>query len=410
MTFWEVKLLDPPTGEELALNWTNIQITDNFEGTSATIEVPGERPELSFITDLRTDVQLYSDHVLAYTLRVMHSDDAFTPESHTVTLTCQSYEAILSRRVLFAEYQTKVGATPGAIDQHEIAWQLIAYTQQYDNLGIVKSADWAASGVTQDRIVQRGRTIAEAINEIATTNTGFDWWIDQNKKLHAKSPRLVFDTGLDLIWGARVTSFNRTSGSDSYDSVVMVIGAETETTIGSTTYPPPAVAVRALPSRPFGRWERAYSYSELVTTASVAAKADWHLADSAKRRASYSVILATGVWNQAIRPGGLVSLRARSLPRIDFRVSCRIEELGISISPDGAEDVTLGLRAEGPEVQITPTPNTTPEVPIITTSPIGEVLTSVDEPGGRTITNARSSSTQSFVSLLKAIADKTRRR
>lgn len=406
MTQWGIRLFDPPSGEELALNWNSISITDNFEGTSATIEIAGERPEISFITELRTDVLLFSDKVLAYRLRVMDAEDTFTADAHTVSLTCQSYEAILARRVLFADYETKAGAPPvaAAIGQHEIAWQLISYTQQYDNLYIQKSTDWTSSTVTQNRVIKRGPTIAEAINSVATTSDGFDWWIDQNLKLHAQTPRLVFNTGLDLIWGARVASFTRSSASDLYDSVVMVVGAETDTQIGSTTYPPPPPAIRQLPSRPFGRWERFYTYSDLVTTASVTKKADWHLADSSKRRATYSVVLTPGVWNQAIRPGGLVSLRARSLPRIDFRVPCRIEELGISATPDGAEDVTLGMRAEAAETQITMTPNETPEVPIITTSPPGVVDSDVTQPAGRTITNARSSSTRTFVAIIRAIS------
>lgn len=399
MTAWEAVFVDPPSGEELAVGaFIACSVTDNFEGVSATIEISGERAELSFVTELRTDLLLYSDKVLAYRMKVMDAEDTFTVDGHTVILTCQSYEAILARRLLWEDYES-----PGATEQHEIAWQLVAYTQSLQTLGITKASDWAASGTNQDRVIKKGKTIAEAINEVATVGDGFDWWIDQNLKMHAQSPRLSYDTGLDLIWGARVQAMTRSSASDLYASAVMVTGAEAETVIGSTTYPPPAVSIRQLTTRPLGRWEASYTYPELVTNASVVAKADWHLADSAKRRNTYRVELTPGVWTQAIRPGGLVSLRARSLPRVDFRVQCRVEEVGIVIKPDGGEDVTLALRGETEETLITTTPSQTPTTPISSTSPPGAVNVTVTGPTGRTVTVARTSSVNVLVALIKSV-------
>lgn len=407
-------LRNPLNGDEVSLeSWQNLQVTENFEGVTATIDVPGIRPELGFVTELVTDVQIYFDRVLAYTLRIMDAEDTFTTETHEVSLTCQSYEYILSRRILFADYETKVGTVAGAIPQHEIAWQLVAYTQNFQSLGITKASNWTSSTKTQDRIIQRGKTITEAINEAATIEGGFDWWIDQNLKLHAQTPRLLFDTGLDLVWGARALTVQRSSASETYDSVVLVTGALQETTLPSgAVFPPPAPAIRQLASRPLGRWERAYSYGDLITNASVIAKADWHLADSSKKRATYRIGLAPGVWNQTIRPGGLLSLRVRSLPRLDFRVRCRIEEVSINATADGAVDVELGTRAEDAEVEITPTPQMSPNPtgqPMPTADPGGAVNVTITEPSGKSPTVARISRVEEFAAIMVDLDDRIAR-
>ena len=401
MTSWRVVLRTPKTGEELSLEgWTSIQITENFDGISATIEVPGERPELSFITELVTNVLLYSNKVLSYQLRIMDAEDTFNENGHTVSLTCNSYEAILARRVLFNEYQTKTGSppVPGAIDQHEIAWQLINYTQQFDDIGIRKAPapTWTPSPYQQDRVMERGQTIVEAINQAAEMDNGFDWWIDANLRLHAQTKRRLFDTGLDLIWGAKVRTVTRSSASDTYDSVVMVTGATTETQLESgAVFPPPKPAIRSAASKPFGRWERAWVYGDLFVQAHVNAKAEYHVKDASARKATYRVGLEYGVWNQTIRPGGLFSLRVRSLPRLDFRVRCRIEELAVRIGPSGEEEVELGARAEATETEITPTPQAVAAdnagISLSEVTPPEEILVDSQEQSGRSRTIARTS-------------------
>jgi hypothetical protein len=395
VTAWRVILRNPKTFEELALEgWTDIQVTENFDGVSATINVPGERTELRFITELITNVLLYSNKVLTYQLRIMDAEDTFSENGHTVSLTCNSYESILSRRVLFHDYQT--GAPPAgvAMDQHEIAWQLVQYTQNFEDIGIRKATNWAASTRQQNRIIQRGVTIQEAINQVAEMENGFDWWIDANLRMHAQTTRRLFDTGLDLIWGAKARTVTRSSAADTYDSVVMVIGATNETQLESgAVFPAPKPAIRAATVRPYGRWERSYVYGDLFVQAHVDSKAKFHLDDAAMKKATYRVGLEVGVWDQTIRPGGLFSLRVRSLPRLDFRVRCRIEELSVQIGPSGEEVVELGARAEDVESEITPTPiaRVDDEIPSSQASPPEEVVVDVTGTSGRSLTIARTS-------------------
>lgn len=411
MTSWRVVLRNPKTFEELSLEgWTDIQITENFDGVSATINIPGERTELSFVTELVTNVLLYSDKVLAYQLRIMDAEDTFNENGHTVSLTCNSYEAILARRILFNEYSTGPPPNGLAIDQHEIAWQLISYTQQWDDIGIRKApvGTWQASPYKQNRIMERGQTIVEAINQAAEMDNGFDWWIDANIRLHAQTKRRLFDTGLDLIWGAKARSVTRSSASDTYDSVVMVAGASSETQLESgATFPPPNPATRSATSKPFGRWERAYVYGDLFVQADVNAKAEYHVKEASARKATYRIILEYGVWNQTIRPGGLFSLRVRSLPRLDFRVRCRIEELAIRIGASGEEEVELGARAEATETEITGTPQrfaprVEVEIPSTQAIPPEEIVIdeSTGQPG-RSRTTARTSAMNELAAMWK---------
>jgi hypothetical protein len=418
MTAWRAVLRTPRTGEELALEgWTNIQITENFDGVSATIDMPGERIELGFITELVTNVLLYSDRVLAYQLRVMDAEDTFTENSHTVSLTCQSYESILTRRILFADYETLRGSPPKptAIDQHEIAWELVTYTQNFEDLGIRKSSNWVASTKTQDRIIQKGKTIVEAINEAATIENGFDWWIDQNLKLHAQTPKIKFDTGLDLAWGVGASTVTRSSASETYDSVEYVTGATADTTLPSgVIVKPPKPKILQSAVRPFGRWERAWTYGDLIYQKDVDAKAKFLLDDAAARRATYRVGLRYGVWNQTVRPGGLFSLRVRSLPRLDFRVQCRIEEVALTIDPNGGEVAELGARAEAAEIEITPTPQRAPapdngDISPFVIDPPGAETVALAEPTGRSVTLARVTDMDVFVAMLRNFDDRISR-
>ena len=66
-------------------------------------------------------------------------------------------------------------------------------------------------------------------------------------------------------------------------------------------------------------------------------------------------MLEPGVWTPAIGLGDIVTLRIDTV-RANVKVPIRIEELQISCSADGAETVSMAVRAEQPETPITSGP------------------------------------------------------
>lgn len=115
----------------------------------------------------------------------------------TVRLACEGYYSMLRYRTI---NETRAY---NAVDQHAIAWDLIAYTQSQPNgnLGITDGS--SPSGVTRKRLYccHERVVVAAAIEELAYAEGGFDFWITPAKVWMTASPRRgslsaqTFDTG-----------------------------------------------------------------------------------------------------------------------------------------------------------------------------------------------------------------------
>lgn len=88
------------------------------------------------------------------------------------------------------------------VDQLAIAWGVIEYTQAQSDLGITGSA--GSSGVTRNRhyCAWESGTVAEAIEDLATADDGFDWeigpdlaWTVWHERRGTTSPSKVFSFG-----------------------------------------------------------------------------------------------------------------------------------------------------------------------------------------------------------------------
>jgi len=367
---WDIVLFDPLSGDELFLPvWTKIDITENFDGIEASIEVPGSRQELDVVTELVTDVLVYCQKALTFRLRVFILEDSLTGVAHTTKITARSYEAILQRRVLFEDINPDGSQVT---DQHDIAWNLVSYTQGFESIGLTRKT--GTSGQTRTRVIQKGQTIAEAINDVATTDNGFDWWVDEDLGFWMQTPRRIRTSDLDWMYGPQIQNIDRQGTAETYASVVMAIGATNPTTMpGGTVYPPPPPAIRELQTKPVGRWERVVSYSDIVTAQSVINKALWALDESAISRPSYKLTLAPSMYSKDyIHPGDVLLLRVRSLPRLNFKVHARIEEITINVDGNGAEVVQVAMRAEEPEQDMTGGGDVAPD-PIILVEPFDDL-------------------------------------
>jgi hypothetical protein len=347
--------------------WAGIDLSWTLDGVHTDIEVLADDPVVAYIRDLVTDVYFYRDHTLLFRMRVIDSEDSVDRESHRVKWTCVGYETLLGRRILHEGW---------VLDDLDInaAWRLIDYTQQKFPLGITRGT--AANGVQRQRTLDGGDTILESINDFAEDENGFDWWIDANLAFHAAKPRRGKVLADEWQVGNDVAELTRTAPMDDYATLVMATGAQNETTIGATVYPPPPPQIVEITQRPFGLWETHIGYSDVVTVPSLLGKANWNLSDRANIRPSYKFTLEPGIWNPSIEVGDVVLLRIQAPPRADIRVPIRLEEIQITLNTDGAEEVKISSRAQEPETFITP-------------SPIGPIPTVYRAPAGRTLSRHR---------------------
>ena len=350
---WDIVLLNPPTAgstqaqtKVLSL-WSGIQITETHEGIRTQLDINAEEPAIPFIRELVTDFLFFRDQQLLYRLRVVDSEDILTRDSASVRFDCVSYDKLLERRILHEDW---------LLDDGDInaAWRLIDYTQRRHSFGITRGT--TSPGIRRQRALDAGDDILTAINDFAQANGGFDWWIDANLKFWAAKPRRGKVHNVQWQLGGEVGEMSRVNPIEDYSSLIMATGANSEVRIpradgNEDVYPPPDPQVVQLPNKPLGLWEMTTSDTDVITTASLMEKALWHLADKGNIRPSYKVMLEPGVWEPNFGVGDIVGLRIDTV-RANVKVPIRIEELSINCTSDGAETVSLSVRAEEPETPI----------------------------------------------------------
>lgn len=390
-----------PDGVEYVINPIgDITINETFEKVTVTIDVPMNASGLPLVTDLVSDIILIRGKTKMYRMRVLDSDDVLTREEHNVRLTCCSYDEILRvGRIIYTDSE----ATGG---QRDLAWNIIAATQTQQTLGITRYA--VGAGISKTIRLKAGMSVAETINAFAASDDGFDWWIDADLKFHTQEPRRESLIDFEWTWGAEIAEMTRQSSVEQYVSAVYVTGSTTEVTIpGGSTYPPPAPAVREVATMPYGRWEKTFAYSDILTNGSLVKRADWHLGVGSRLRPTYTVSMEQGVWSPAVQIGGIVSIRAEAGPRLSFKVPARIEELTISVTSAGAEDVSMMLRAESEEINIGSVASAV--VVAINTPPAGSTVIASAPPSGLSKTLARISPVNGLATVISSLAERIKR-
>jgi hypothetical protein len=363
---WSIEI--EAEGYRLALDqWTDFSISWNHDGATTAVEVNLVEEMVTFMRALVSDLVFVRDRVPLFRFRIMSTEDVITRDAATVRFTCATYESILARRIITEDWVLE------ALDV-DAAWTLIQYTQAqpYGDLGITREPT-PPVGANRQRTLTIGTSIRDAINDFAEADNGFDWWIDVYKEFHMAKPRRGhFHEPHQWQIGGEVAELVRNNPDDMYASQVLTVGARNETQIpdgagGHTIYPPPTPQLVTLGTQPFGLWQTAISYSDVVTVASLAEKADYELRDRANVRPFYKLTLQPGIWTPHYGLGDIVMLRT-VFRGGDVRVPIRIEEMELAVTVDGAETVSMSARAEEPETYVGPPRPGLPPMPI---DPIG---------------------------------------
>jgi hypothetical protein len=301
--------------------------------------INGRHEQAADITEFVTDIWAYRDRQLLHRGRVGTTSDDVNTDSHTTTVNAPDYRALLDRRHLYDGDKLSYVQE----DQAAIAWQLIQATQGKTggNLGITRGSG-QTTGFLRDRLYTAGISTAEAITQLADLDGGFDWEIDPQLRLNLFNPQRGRDTDVVLEFGGAVASFSRAVLPAEYGNAVRAIA-------GTDPRAPETREAADLATRPGGRIEIERGFPDILEQSTLAARADYLLADAQVLRPSYTLTLAPGRYPgpQALWVGDscIVAIRSGRLSEHDRQ---RVMEISFEPGADGDETVRVTVGRSTP--------------------------------------------------------------
>lgn len=325
--------------------WSDLTFHQSIGAPDTLVfNMPGDEEVVNDLIERETDLLLYRKEdettaaVKKQRFRLLELNDDLD-EAYTVGAGAASYEQLLASRYLH------IATTYTDEEQAQIVWQLIQYTQGLSQgaLGITAGTlDSVASTITGDVTITRIRhydvedEIGKLIWDLSNVINGFDWWIDADLKVNVVTPRRTRAIATPLEYQSNVKKLSRRSTSGTYRNFVSTRGDD------STEW------VSLLKAGSSGRWEMSRVYNDVREQATVADKAAQLLDDLGDPRASFVATLSPGAWGTELdlELGDVLPLRARRGRLSITDLPVRVMEISISATPDGGEEVTLGLLQE----------------------------------------------------------------
>jgi hypothetical protein len=309
-----------------------------FDADEVTVSFDANEPAALFYTELASDLIVYYNGAAIFRGRGGTTQDVASPDVDTVTINAFEYRELLKRRLLLAD--ASVGFL--FVDQAQIAWTLISEAQARPGgaLGITQgtgfTGGFGSTGVLRERNYDRGRSVAELIDELAQVQNGFEWSIGPDLRFNVFYPKRGSTTSVILDYGGAVTNVNRSMNPRDFANVVRTTGDSGTTPVES------AIAGIATDTR--GRWETLDATFDIKEQATLAARAVFDLAVDSVIPYTYSVALKDGYWTGPAQffIGDQVILLVQT-GRMNVNIACRVIEFEVSVDPDGAVDIRLTL-------------------------------------------------------------------
>jgi hypothetical protein len=354
-TRWQLVIGPASGGHELALTEAKgrrytARLNDNSE---LAFSIDGRHPQAEAIAELSTDVHLLFTDSAGTTIldrcRVGQTGDDIGEDAHATSVTCLDYRAVLARRELYSD----ATLTYTGVDQAEIAWALIAYTQGKPggNLGISKG--WTGTtptGQLRDRTYEAGDSIGQRIQELSEVIGGFDWDVSPVSasalRLDIWSPERGSDRGVVLLQGGLAARVTREVNPSDYANALRYTGSTDPATTPVELEAPDLAQPDVFPQ---GRWDAAFG-DDGLTQDGLDERAAWQLAQSQVVSPVYTVKLKRGAWDgpDHIWLGDTVRLVVRS-GRLRVDTSLRVHEVELDLDGSGGETVTLSLGGPRPD-------------------------------------------------------------
>lgn len=300
--------------------------------SDAAFSLNGRHEQAAEVEELVSDLWAYRDGALLHRGRVGTSSDEVSAAAHTCTFNAPDYRALLERRYLYDGDKLSYVQE----DEASIAWQLVQLTQARPGgaLGITRGSG-QTTGFRRDRLYTAGKGIGESISQLGDLSGGFDWEIDPLLRLNVFNPQRGNDTDEVLEFGGAVVSFTRALTPAEYGNAVRA----------SAAADPRAPEYRAVPdiaTRPEGRFEIERGFPDILEQSTLAAKADYLLAEAKVLRPTYTLTLAPGRYPgpEKLWLGDTCLLALRS-GRLDESSRQRVMEISFEPGVDGDETVRI---------------------------------------------------------------------
>ena len=229
-----------------------------------------------------------------------------------------------------------------------IAWNLISSVQAFDggDLGITSGAGYP-TGIDRTIAFTDGAYVADSISQIAALGDGFEWEIDQLKRLNVYYPQQGRDSSVVLEYdssqkagGGSVVSFTRIYDTTKFGNAVRFAGDSTTTT--------PVIAespeLGTLPTPPGGspgRMDLSLSDTTITDDTTLGLRAAYELSEDDQPPVGYQMVLRPGWWSpDQLWKGDTVQLVLRS-GRINEMSRQRVSQIEVDPGDDGGEVVTI---------------------------------------------------------------------
>jgi hypothetical protein len=334
MPRWQLLAGPASTGPQIELTAaTTRKITVRLgQPCDVAFTINGRHDQAAELAEFVTDIWAYRDRQLLHRGRVGTTGDDVNADSHNTTVNAPDYRALLDRRHLYDSDKLSYVQE----DQASIAWQLIQATQgkTAGNLGITRGSG-QTTGFLRDRLYTAGMSIAEAIGQLADIEGGFDWEIDPQLRLNIFNPQRGRDTDEVLEFGGAVASFSRAALPAEYGNAVRAIA-------GTDPRAPEVREAADLATRPEGRVEIERGFPDILEQSTLAARADYLLADAQVLRPSYTLTLAPGRYPgpQSLWVGDTCIVAIRS-GRLNEHSRQRVMEIAFEPGESGEETVRV---------------------------------------------------------------------
>lgn len=358
-TRWQLVIGPASGGHELALTEATgrrytARLADNSD---LGFTIDGRHPQAAAIQELATDVHLLFSTAAGTQIldrcRVGDTRDEINENAHQTDVTCLDYRAVLNRRILW----TGDTVTYAAVDQADIAWDLIRQTQAHRSgyLGISKGFADGSTGVPRDRTYEVGDSIGQRIQELSEVIGGFDWDIlpqsASSLALQVWYPQRGSDRGVVLLLGGLAATVSRGVDTGDYANAIRYTGAAgDDVTPGPDPVEWEAGDLDAPGVIPQGRWDAVFGDDGLTTQSALEDRTEWQSWWSEVIRPTYTVRLVRGGWEgpDHIWLGDMVRLIVLS-GRLQVDTTARVYEVQLDLDEEGGETVTLTLGGPKPD-------------------------------------------------------------
>jgi hypothetical protein len=303
-------------------------------GDTLSFQTTARSAEALYIDELASDVWLFGPVEQRY--RIINVGQSWV-ESGESTVDVQ---AVSYKKLLGARHLGPGGATYTQMDQGDIIWNLIMYTQAQTggNMGIWKGT--ATTGVLRDRTYLEGDNIGKLADDLQNVIDGLWWDIDVDRVYSAQMPG-SFATVLNPIQlGINARTMQRVSAADRFANVAFGTGSDATTPVWAQT--------ANLATDPRGRWEAAHGWTTVILQPTLQQHTDGALLDTSAPLTAWTVVMEPDRWDidSLLMPGDFVVLVRPPIigePAVAERVVCQVMELGLDLDAAGAVSLSLAL-------------------------------------------------------------------